>query len=200
MKKTALDVSALPEFAFGTRDPIVWGLGGLVAIESTMIGLLVGGYFYVRGKFPEGTPVALSPVAQAAAAAELVILLASCIPNTKLTHTAVQMQLRPSRKWLLVLSLLCVPLMALRTFEIFRLGFGWDANAYASMVWAMLGLHTLHLLAGVGENWLFLFLMYRGPIEKKFMVDLHANGLYWYFVVAGWAVFYVTIYLEPLLR
>ena len=90
-----------------------------------------------------------------------------------------------------------VALLVLRGYQIEALAFRWDANAYASMFWALIGLQTLHLLAGVGENVLFVVLMFTGPVEKKFMVDVHVNGLYWYFVVVVWLPLYVLIYWAP---
>ena len=44
----ALDVSALPTFAFGARSPMWWGTMGLVAIESTVFALTIMTYFYLR--------------------------------------------------------------------------------------------------------------------------------------------------------
>jgi heme/copper-type cytochrome/quinol oxidase subunit 3 len=199
MKTSAIDVSELPEFAFGARDPMFWGVAGLLAIESSMIALLVGGYFYVRGKFAPWPPSPIGETARALATAELALLLASWFPAAKLSNAAIRMSLRPARKWLAVLTLLGMGLIVLRVFECRALGFRWDSNAYGSLFWAMVGLHTLHLLGGVGENAVFLALMFKGPIEKKFMVDLHVNGVYWYFVVAGWTVLYATLYLEPLM-
>jgi cytochrome c oxidase subunit 3 len=197
MSKSGIDVSGLPEFAFGARDPMFWGLASLLAIESTMIALLVGGYFYVHGKFDPWPPSPIAASARIIGACELAILFASAVPTCLLTRAVMRSALRPSRARLLVLTLLGVLLVALRALELRAIGFRWDANAYASMFWAMVGLHTLHLVAGVGENILFLALLFRGPVEKKFMVDLHVNGLYWYFVIAGWAVMYPTLYLEP---
>jgi heme/copper-type cytochrome/quinol oxidase subunit 3 len=199
MSRPALDVSELPEYAFGNRDPMFWGLTGMLAIESTMIALLVGGYFYLRGKFDLWPPSPVGVTAGALGAVELALLLASCLPTLWLTRAAQQLDLRRARRFLWILTLLGAVVVALRVFEFRALGFRWDSNAYGSMVWAMLGIHALHVGVGVGENAVFLALMLRGPIEKKFMVDVYVNGLYWYFVVAGWVILYATVYLEPVL-
>ena len=44
-----IDVSELPSHAFGLRAPVVWGAILLVAIESTMMGLLLVSDIYLRG-------------------------------------------------------------------------------------------------------------------------------------------------------
>jgi cytochrome c oxidase subunit 1/cytochrome c oxidase subunit I+III len=41
-----------------------------------------------------------------------------------------------------------------------------------------------------------LALLHRGPIEKKHLVDLEVNGIYWYFVVLSWLPIYVILYLD----
>jgi hypothetical protein len=101
----------------GPRDPMFWGNALLLAIETTMIAMLVSGYFYLRGK--------LDP---------------------------------------------------------------WRRRPYPAA------------RDGAGENLLFLALLFRGPVERKLMVDLDVNGFYWYFVVGGWAVTFAVVYLEFWLR
>ncbi len=197
MKTTALDASGLPEYAFGSRDPMFWGVAGLLAIESTMIALVVAGYFYVRSRFVPWPPSPLSTSSRIAASLELMLVFASIVPTERMNRAALRSDLFAARRWLVGLSLLGLVLLALRAFQFDALAFRWDANAYASMFYGLLGLQTLHLVAGVGENVLFVVLMFRGPIEKKFMVDVHVNGVYWYFVVAGWFVSYLVLYVEP---
>jgi cytochrome c oxidase subunit III len=197
--KAGLDVSALPEFAFGARDPMFWGTALLIAIETTMIAMLLSGYFYLRSKFALWPPAPLSETARWLGAGELLVFAASAFVNLKTSDAASRCELFRTRRWLAILSMMGLVLAAGRVAQFATLGFRWDANAYASMVYALVGLHATHLLLGVGENFLFLFLMYRGPIEKKFMVDVYINSIYWYFVVGGWLVTYVVVYLEPLL-
>ncbi len=200
MTKTGLDVSALPEFAFGSRDPMFWGATLLIAIETTMIAMLVSGYFYLRSKFAPWPPAPLSDTARQLGGAELFLLLASTFLNAKVTALATRCDLFKVRRWLLLLSILALVVLIGRVAELAILGFRWDVNAYASIVYGLIGLHAIHLALGVGENFLFVFLMWKGPIEKKFMVDVYVNGVYWYFVVGGWAVTYAVVYLEPLLE
>ena len=60
-------------------------------------------------------------------------------------------------------------------------------------------MHTMHLIAGLIENALFLALLYIGPVEKKHLVDLEVNGIYWYFVVFSWLPLYAILYLDGLI-
>ncbi|HEY4596349.1 MAG TPA: heme-copper oxidase subunit III, partial [Thermoanaerobaculia bacterium] len=48
-QRPALDVSELPTTAFGTRDPLWWGVTGIMCIEGTMFAIMAASYFYLRG-------------------------------------------------------------------------------------------------------------------------------------------------------
>jgi heme/copper-type cytochrome/quinol oxidase subunit 3 len=194
-----IDVSALPEFAFGIRDPMYWGLASLVAIEGTMIALVLASGLYLHGQFELWPPVHITSASRRDGLCMLALLLLSCVPSALMNRAAIRERVFRARRWLLVLTLMGVGAVVIRYFEFRDVGFRWTTNAYASVFWAALVLHTLHLAAGVLENIVFLALLYRGPVERKFMVDLHVNGLYWYFVVAGWAAFDAFLYWESML-
>jgi cytochrome c oxidase subunit 3 len=88
----------------------------------------------------------------------------------------------------------------LRWYEIHCLPFRWDSHAYGSVVWALLGLQWLHQLTGIGENALFVALLWIGPIEDKHRADIEVSTLLWYFVIAGAALTWAVIFLEVLVR
>jgi heme/copper-type cytochrome/quinol oxidase subunit 3 len=72
-----------------------------------------------------------------------------------------------------------------------------DANAYGSIVWFILGLHTTHLLTDVGDTIVLTVLMFtRHATERRFS-DVGDNAFYWYFVVGSWLLLYGLIYWAP---
>jgi heme/copper-type cytochrome/quinol oxidase subunit 3 len=73
----------------------------------------------------------------------------------------------------------------------------WDTNAYGSVVWMLMGLHTAHLLTDVLDTVVLAVLMFTGPLEGKRFVDVSENSLYWYFVVVAWLPLYAVVYLAP---
>ena len=85
----------------------------------------------------------------------------------------------------------------LRVFEFGAVRAGWDYNAYASIVWFILGLHTTHLVTDLADTVVLTALMFTGHAEPKRLVDISENSLYWYFVVLSWIPIYVTIYFAP---
>jgi heme/copper-type cytochrome/quinol oxidase subunit 3 len=101
------------------------------------------------------------------------------------------------RLWLAVLVLFGVAAVVLRAFEYFTLNCRWDDNAYGSIVWLLLSIHTIHVATDVVDSGVLLALAFTGPITRSRFVDWSENSLYWYFIVAWWIPVYVTIYFMP---
>ena len=87
--------------------------------------------------------------------------------------------------------------LVVRGFEFAALNVRWDANAYGSIVWLLLGLHTTHLVTDTFDTAVLAVLLFTGPLEGKRFVDVSENALYWYFVVLSWLPIYAVIYLAP---
>jgi cytochrome c oxidase subunit III len=88
-------------------------------------------------------------------------------------------------------------LIGLRALEFTTLNVRWDTNAYGSVVWMLLGLHTVHLITDVYDTAVLMVLMFTGPIEGRRHVDVAENGMYWYFVVFSWIPIYAVLYWMP---
>jgi cytochrome c oxidase subunit 3 len=197
VSRRAIDVSHLPEIAFGHRDPLWWGAMGLIAIEGTMVALVIATYFYVRGNFDAWPPEGFGRPLQALAAVEALVVAISAWPIVRTNQAALDGDLRRMRRWLAVATALGAVYLLLRWQIFLRMPFRWDLDAYASTVWAFLVLNTLHGLTGTLENALLLALLFKGPVEKKHLVDVHAGGFLWYFVVASWLPVYAIVFLAP---
>ncbi len=195
--RRTLDVSGLPEYAFGHRDPLWWGVLGLMAIEGTMLALLAACWFYVRGNFVAWPPEGLGTRAQVIAALEVVALALSFWPTHLLNVAAEQGDLRKMRFWLAAATALGLVYLVLRSFLYASLPFRWDLNAYASVLWGAVVLNTTHGLSGVLENTTMLVLLFTGPVEKKHLADVHAGGYLWYFVVCSWIPLWFLLFAAP---
>ena len=88
--------------------------------------------------------------------------------------------------------------LVVRAFEFPALKILWDANAYGSIVWILLGLHTTHLLTDLGDTLVLTALMFtrHGRTGRRFS-DVHDNAFYWDFVVVSWIPIYLLIYWAP---
>ncbi|RKH43064.1 hypothetical protein D7X55_30675 [Corallococcus sp. AB049A] len=195
--RRTLDVSHLPTFAFGHRDPLWWGVTGLMAIESTAFVLMLASYFYIRGNYAHFPPTALPFYVKVVAAVITGVMLLSAVPIHYANRAALKGRLRGMRWGLALGSLLGFVVVALRIVEFLWIGFRWDTHAYGSIFWFIVGMHTVHTLSGSLEDLLLLGVLFKGPVEEKHLVDVHTNGRYWFFVVASWLPIYVILYLDP---
>jgi cytochrome c oxidase subunit 3 len=192
----AIDVATLPRYGFGHRSLTWWGTLGLLAIESTAFGLAIVAYLYLKGRADEWPTAALAP-RMFWANLTTAILLVSAVPNELAKRAARRLDLGRVRLWLVVCLVLEIAVIATRAMEFPLLNVRWDANAYGSVVWTLLGLHTTHLITDFGDSGVLTLLMMSGPVNENRFVDVAENSLYWYFVIASWIPIYAVIYLVP---
>ena len=95
------------------------------------------------------------------------------------------------------MSIVGVVLLGIRFFEFNGLHVRWDQNAYGSILWILLGLHTLHLMTDLGDTIVLTVLMFTRHGHGKRFSDVGDNAFYWYFVVASWLPIYLIIYWFP---
>jgi cytochrome c oxidase subunit 3 len=195
-ERPTLDVSSLPTHAFGARDPIWWAIAMVVAIEGTMFALLLVSYFYLRENMPEWPTVGVGTADLALGTASAIALFAATPTVVMTNRAALREDIPGMRRWLLAMTVLIAAALVLRVIEMHALPFRWDENAYGSVFWTILGLHTFHLVTTMGENFLLLGVLYRGPVEAKLPVDVYVSGLYTYFVIFAWVPLYAILYLE----
>jgi heme/copper-type cytochrome/quinol oxidase subunit 3 len=190
------DASALPSYAFGHRGLMWWATMGVCLIESTVFALALFVYFYLRTLATDWPP-AVDPPSLLFGTLNTAVLLASAIPNEWTRRMARREDLGKVRIGLVVCLAFAAAFLALRVFEFRALNVGWDTNAYGSIVWMLLGLHTAHLVTDVLDTAVLAALMFTGPLEGRRFVDVSENAEYWWFVVLAWLPIYVVVYLVP---
>jgi cytochrome c oxidase subunit 3 len=190
-----IDVARLPTYVYGHGSMMWWGTMGLMVIESTVFALTIITYFYLRSHSPTW-PMSRAP--------ELLwggintaIMLGSLVPNFLAKRAAEREDLKAVRLWILVCLLFAAAFLVARGFEFGALNTRWDSNAYGSVVWMLLALHTTHLVTDTVDTGVLAVLMFTGPLEGKRFVDVSENAMYWYFVVASWIPIYAVIYWGP---
>jgi cytochrome c oxidase subunit III len=191
-----LDVSELPSFGFSHRSILWWATQGLIAIESTVFALAVVAYFYLRSQSERWPPLE-EPPELLWGTVNTVVLLLSMWPNHWVKQRAEALDRRGVRIGLVICMLFSLVFLAVRVLEFAALNCRWDVTAYGSIVWMLLGLHTLHLLTDTWDTGVLTVLSFTGPFEGKRYVDVSENGMYWYFVVASWLPIYAVIYWAP---
>jgi heme/copper-type cytochrome/quinol oxidase subunit 3 len=130
--------------------------------------------------------------------ATLVLLLLSEIPNIWLDRAARAEDIAKVRLGLILVSVAAALILVSRAFEFAHLNIAWDRNAYGSIVWALLFLHTVHLITDLYETLVLTVLMHTAHgLKGRRFVDTSEDVLYWHFVVGSWVLLYIVLYWVP---
>ena len=203
--RATIDASKLPDHAWDANAPLWWGNLLLMFIETTSMVLLFATYFYVRRNFHEWPPPRINemppihhPVPHlAAATANTILLLASCLPMYWTDMAARRLDRRKVILGLLVMIAIGVIACLLRCREFHDIHVRWDENAYGSVVWTTLGLHFIYIITGVVEFALIAAFAARYGFEEKHALDTTLMGGFWYWLAGIWLITYIIIYWYP---
>ena len=192
------DLAHLPTHAFGHRSLTWWGIIGFMLVEGGFFALTIAAYFYLMSQEQSWPPPPFPPPALLAGTLFTIVMLLSEIPNTIVKRAAEGGKLREVRWLLLLMSAIGLVLSIIRIFEFRSLHVQWYDNAYGSIVWALLVLHTTHILTDWGDTLVLAALMHtkHGIVGRRF-VDVSENALYWRFVWLAWLPIYLLIYWMP---
>lgn len=191
-----LDVSGLPTVVFGHRSLIWWGTMGLMAIEGTMFAIVVAAYFFLRTRVNDWPP-GIMPPALLYGALNTGLFIVSIVPNQLAKKAAEKGDRAGTLVWLIALAAMGLGNLVLRGFELSALNCQWDWNAYASVVWFIMALHTVHLATDWFDTCVVAVLFATGPFDARRFMDASENSDYWYFVVFTWLPIWFVIYFVP---
>jgi cytochrome c oxidase subunit III len=191
-----LDVSGLPNVVFGHRSIQWWATMGMALIEGTMFAILVGAYLFFRTRSTEWPPGVLPPYALWGTLNTLLFLV-SLFPNHWLKRVAKEGDLGKVQVGLVFMCAIGALTLVIRAFEFPSLGIKWNANAYGSAVWILLGVHAAHLITDFIDTVVLTVLMFTSHVEGRKFMDVYENSDYWYFVVYTWLPIYFVIYWLP---
>ena len=196
-QRVVRDFSGLPLHGSTTASLTWWGTLAFMLLEGSAFALVIGMYLYLLSIAP-GWPIAAPPPGLGPGTIVTLILLASLLPNWFVGRWAQQQALRKVQLGTALMSLLGIAPLAVRVFEFRALNVWWDANAYGSILWLLLGLHSTHLLTDLADTLVLLAVMFtrHGPNPRRFG-DIQDNVLYWNFVVVTWIPIYFCIYWLP---
>ena len=195
-----LDVSGLPRGVLDSRSLVWWGTIVMTAIECTVFAIAVGAYFYLRARASAWPPPSVGPPGQTAPAINLAILLVSVLPAVYLDHAGRRQDAKGIRIGLALNLVFGTAFLVGRYFEFKALHCLWNSNAYGSVTWTLLGMHTSNLLTSLLETAIvFAYVLFK-PIEQRHFLDARLDGVFWYFIVVTWVPLYAVVFLVPGMR
>jgi cytochrome c oxidase subunit III len=191
------DVAELPTVTFGHRSLMWWGTLGFMVIEGWTLALITAMYFYIRQNFQTWPPLRTPQPSLLIPTINLVVMLVSMLPVYVADRASRRLDEGGVKLWLLISSLISLPIPVLRWYELWALNVRWDTNAYGSAAWLLVGTHATLLLLDVFDTFgLTLFYWFK-RMPVKAMSDVADNSFYWYFMVLSWIPLYLIVYLGP---
>lgn len=192
-ERVVSDLSTLPLHGFGPASLTWWGTLGFMLIEGTGFALAIATYLYLMSLAPVW-PLNAPPPDLLPGTLMTLLLLVSVPPNLLLSRWARQRRLLAVRIGLVVMSILGLLPLLVRFFEFRALHTSWDSNAYGSVVWLLLGLHTSHILTDLADTLVLTVMMFTPHAHNpRRFGDVQDNAMYWNFVVLTWLPIYVCI-------
>jgi cytochrome c oxidase subunit III len=196
-QRVVMDFSALGLHGSTSASPTWWGTLTFMLLEGSAFALCIGIYLYLLSIAPSW-PIGAPPPRPGPGTLVTIILLVSLVPNWLVGRWARQEALRKVQLGTTVMCLFGIAPLVVRAFEFRALNIWWDANAYGSILWLLLGLHSTHLVTDVADTLVLLAVMLtRHGCNRRRFGDVQDNVLYWNFVVVTWIPVYFCIYWIP---
>jgi cytochrome c oxidase subunit III len=192
------DLSELPTSKFGTSSLTWWGILGFMVIEGAGFALAFAAYFFIMGHEQGWPPEARKAPELLYGTLFTIIILLSEYPNTLIKKAARARDVPTIRILMPVMIAVGVLLLVVRGFEFNNLNCRWTDDAYSSIIWAILLLHTVHILTDWMDTIvLWALMMTNLGWEPRRLVDTDENSLYWRYVWLLWLPIYAMIYWVP---
>jgi cytochrome c oxidase subunit 3 len=163
-------------------------------IEGTGFVLAIGAYLYLRGQAGAWPPAGDRRPSLLASTVFTVALLATAIPNQWLRAKARGKDEGAVRRGVLLMTVLGLLLCVVRAYELASLHVRWDHDAYGSLVWLLLFLHTTHLVTDLGDTAVLGLWLFTHEVGDDQFSDVDDNASYWSFVIISWLPIYALVY------
>ena len=194
--RTIGNLSRLPTSGFRAHDLWFWAALGFMTIEGTGFALACASYLYLMGT-AQSWPLNSAPPDLLWGSLLTVLLLASLVPNLLMSRAARGRNEAKTQLWAVVVFALNAAALGLRAVEFSHLNTRWDHDAYGSIVWALILLHTTHLLTDFVDTAFVTLFLFTHPVDDERFSDVDDDAVYWAFVVFTWLPIYLLIYWAP---
>ncbi|MDP9332275.1 MAG: cytochrome c oxidase subunit 3 [Actinomycetota bacterium] len=174
-----------------------WGMVVLITTEAMIFLALLSAYFFIRASSATWPLGDIQPPELPRAVIFTVVLLGSSIPIFWMESALVRGRMRQVELGLLISFVMGAAFLANTAYDFVNMGFGWRDNAYASLFYVILGLHALHVFAGLLMNGVVQAKTLTGRITVEHHVTPEVFALYWHFVDGVWIFVFTSLIVSP---
>jgi cytochrome c oxidase subunit 3 len=194
-----IDVAHLPTQLKRADTAIWWGQLLMMTIEGVLFAVLIASYCYVRVNFAVWPPPGIENPDLVLPTIGFVVLLVSCLPMLWSDKALNEKNRNKVLLGLIINAAMALVFLGIRWREFVAFDFKWNTNIYGSLIWSILGLHTMHTIADTIETLVFIGIVLTRKVGEKQQEGLEVDGFYWGFVVVTWVPLFFIIYVYPYL-
>lgn len=180
-----------------TRPLAFWGMVMAIATEAMLFAGLLSSYFFLRATSKTWPLGGLPKPELGVISWFTVILLGSSLPVWWAERGIRRGQLGQLRAGLAAAFVMGAVFLAFTAYEFANAEFPVSENAYASVFHITVGLHALHVLAGLTANLGVQAKAWTGRIDRERHDTVTLWALYWHFVDVVWVFVFTSLYLSP---
>jgi cytochrome c oxidase subunit 3 len=197
MTEQDIDVSDLPTIAFGSRSPLWWAEILTIMMLSAIVATLISTYLYLRIGFSSWPEPDVTPPSLLLPTISFVFLLIVTAPIYGAGKATQHAEKRRSTYGLAITFLLGIIFLVLR-FSTFReVDFKWYSGVYGSLVWVIMGFHTILTVAATVWTGVLLGITLARRDREQQQMGIEINALYWGFLALSWIPFYFLLFVYP---
>jgi heme/copper-type cytochrome/quinol oxidase subunit 3 len=193
---SAVDLTDLPVNLQDRRSTGWWGMVLAIATEATLFGSLLSAYFYLRFNSETWPPAGVPLPELRLASIGTAVLVSSSVVLVGVEAAARRGRVARVRFGLLLTTVLGVVFLVIQGFEYASKGFGISDHAYGSAYYAITGLHSAHVVAGLLMLGFIQVRAWTGQLDADRHQGLQNAAVYWHFVDVVWIAVFSSLYLS----
>ncbi|WP_374471792.1 heme-copper oxidase subunit III [Phenylobacterium sp.] len=190
------DLSHLPTAGFRSHGLWWWAGAGFMLIEGAGFLLAFAAYVYLMNGSTQW-PLDAPPPDLLWGTLGTAVFLASLVPNAWASNAARRRDLPAARRLAVAMTAIGAAILAIRALEFTHLNSRWDQDAYGSVTWALILIHSVHLITDFLDTFFLTVFLFTHPVDTERFSDVDDNAGYWAYIVVFWLPTYLLIYWAP---
>ena len=174
-----------------------WGMVCLIMTESTIFAGLIAAYFFYRASAKVWPPPGIEEPKLTLTIIMSFVLWGSSIPMIIAERGIKKGKQRALRFGLMMAWIMGAAFLGYSMKDFSLEKFDWTENAYASIFYTTIGLHTFHVFVGLVMSAVVQIKAWQGKFSEERHMTVQVYAMYWHFVDAVWLFVMPTFILSP---
>ncbi|MBV8386468.1 MAG: heme-copper oxidase subunit III [Acidimicrobiia bacterium] len=174
-----------------------WGMVCLIMTEATLFAGLIGSYFFYRAASKQWPPPGIEEPKLTLSIIMSFVLWGSSIPMIFAERGIKRGNQARLRIGLIGAWIMGAAFLGYSMKDFSELHFRWGQNAYSSIYYTTVGLHTFHVFVGLVMSGVVQIKAWLGKFSEERHVTVQVYAMYWHFVDVVWLFVMPTFILSP---